>query len=180
MGNWDNRTEGPEYAEPVMDAGTAGETVRISSPWVGYVHKLEELFGPDPDITVRYDDDSLTVRLYVNGDDKSTALTTLLPDTIRFGNVELRIEVIPSNDAMTRAEMYRRAFEGNPLYSRTVSVQPIATTKPFLYVMFKPEVVQYWDDNLGDPHGKISTLAQEIARDVFEDGNGVYFSTDEK
>ena len=59
-------------------------------------------------------------------------------------------------------------------------MRPIGTTNPFVYVMFKPEVVQYWDDNLGDPHGNISTLAQEIARDVFEDGNGVYFSTDEK
>ena len=162
MENRDNRMA-PEHAEPVWDAVTVGETVRISSPWVGYVHKLEALFGRDPDITVRYDDDS-----------------TLLPDTIRFGNVELRIEVIPSNDAMTREEMYRRAFEGNPLYSRTVSVRPVGTTNPFVYVMFRPEVVQYWDDNLGDPHGNISTLAQEIARDVFEDGNGVYFSTDEK
>ena len=46
------------------------------------------------------------------------------------------------------------------------------------YVVFKKEVVQYFNDSLGDIHGVCSTLMQDIAKDIFEDTEGVYFCTD--
>ena len=45
--------------------------------------------------------------------------------------------------------------------------------------VFAKEVVQYWNDSLSDPYGKVSTLYQDIAKDIFEDTDGVMFCTGE-
>ena len=49
-----------------------------------------------------------------------------------------------------------------------------------VYVVFKNCVVQFFNDNLNDCHGVISTLYQDIAADVLtgEGAQGVYFNTD--
>ena len=54
------------------------DNLKRSSPWVSYVHKLQALFGQDPDITVRYDEDRDAVYLKVHGYDKAKALENLL------------------------------------------------------------------------------------------------------
>jgi len=47
-------------------------------------------------------------------------------------------------------------------------------------VVFKNCVVQFFNDNLNDAHGVISTLYQNIAAEIFEDANlpGVHYCTD--
>ena len=47
-------------------------------------------------------------------------------------------------------------------------------------LVFKNCVVQFFNDNLNDAHGLISTLYQEIADDVLVniDFHGVYYCTD--
>jgi hypothetical protein len=48
-------------------------------------------------------------------------------------------------------------------------------------VVFVPEVVQYYTDNLGDINGFRTTLYQELAKELFGDSElsrGVYFCTD--
>jgi len=45
------------------------------------------------------------------------------------------------------------------------------------YVLFKNKVVQYFIDNIGDYNGMKSTLYEDIARDIFEDVDGVFFCT---
>ena len=49
---------------------------------------------------------------------------------------------------------------------------------PITYVVFVNEVVQYFNDDLGDVYGQCSTLYQEIAKDVFGETEGVFFCTD--
>jgi len=51
---------------------------------------------------------------------------------------------------------------------------------PINYVVFKPEVVQFWNDNLHDPHGLVSTLMEDVARAVIGEEDGVMFTTDKK
>jgi hypothetical protein len=48
------------------------------------------------------------------------------------------------------------------------------------YVVFKNCVVQFFNDNLNDCHGIISTLYQDIAAEIFEDADlhNVYYNTD--
>lgn len=154
------------------------DNLKLSSPWVSYVHKLQALFGPDPDITVRYDEDREAVYLKVHGYDKAKALEHLLPAVVTFGNMSMDVIIVPDNNEPDIVELYRKALEGNPLFSKVISVKPEGSSNAFNYVMFKKEVVQFWDDNLSDPHGNITTLAQDIAGDVFL-RPGMHFSTEQ-
>ena len=48
------------------------------------------------------------------------------------------------------------------------------------YVVFTNKVVQFFNDNLNDIYGNVTTLYQEIASDVFDIESGVFFCTDFK
>ena len=45
------------------------------------------------------------------------------------------------------------------------------------YVVFVKEVVQYFNDDLGDANGVCSTLYQDIAKRLFTSTEGVFFCT---
>lgn len=155
----------------------AAEQMKISSPWVSYVHRLEALFGPDPDIIIAYNQDDNVVSMYVNCHEKADALSKLIPEEKVFGNVQLKIRIVPANLTKKKADLIRSAFEGNPLFSEVIQVHPDGSSNAFTYVMFKRAVVQYWDDNLGDPHGRVSTLAQVLASEMLI-ADGVCFCTE--
>lgn len=76
-------------------------------------------------------------------------------------------------------ELFDAAFENNPVYCTAVRIDTIFSND-ITYVVFKNKVVQFFNDNLNDLHGNVSTLYQEIAHDVFDmtSLNGVMFCTD--
>lgn len=159
---------------------------KMSPPWILYVSQINALFSNDPDITIEYDNDSVEIKLYVNNNKKAAALMYLLPFEKEFGNVTLDIIIIPSNhnavekvDLTTAKEYFEAAFENNPVFAFTHVVQGIFTNT-LTYVVFKNRVVQFFADNLNDIHGNISTLYQELAKDVFNKDviPGVLFCTD--
>lgn len=152
---------------------------KLSPPWVEYYRKLEAMFGPDPDIKVEFDEDEMHIKLYVESHEKATALDELLPVQKDFGNVSVFIEVIPANDEPKRIDYIKRAFEGNPAFSYATTIEGIMSN-PISYVVFKPEVIQFWNDNMGDPHGITSTLMADIAKEIIGEDEGVIFSTDKK
>ena len=94
-----------------------------------------------------------------------------------FGNVVLHIEVIPANvQPKTKFEIFSTAFKGNPAVS---SIEKVAAYGQNLgFVIFEPRVVQYPTDDIGDYFGIESTLYEDIARDIFDDTENVFFSTD--
>ena len=151
----------------------------LSSPWITYYRKLEALFENDPNVQVKFDEDDLVIRLYVIGTDKADALTRLLPNKVTFGNVEVTISVIPANGEKTRADLLKEAFDGNPNFAYAMTVEGVMTN-PISYVVFKPEVCQFWNDNLHDPHGLVSDLYENIAREIFTEDGGICFTTDSK
>lgn len=153
--------------------------VNITAPWIGFYHKMLALFGRDPDISIGFDEEKNIIKFYVNGKDKREAIEQILPSEVTFGKVNVEIIVVPSNLKATKADTIRKAFEGNPLFSDVIEIQMEGTSNPFTYVMFKPEVVQYWDDNIGDPHGNVTTLAQDLAREILNI-DGVLYSTEEE
>lgn len=150
--------------------------LKLSSPWVTFVHELEALFKEDPEVRVMYDEELCEVKLYVENAIKADALTQLLPEKKYFGNVELNITVVPSNDAETPVDLICRAFDGNPVLSHVRTVDSIIGS--FNYVVFRNEVVQFFNDQLDDVCGNKSTLYQEIAKDVFGTKDGLFFCTD--
>ena len=154
--------------------------IGIASPWVIYYHKLNALFGKDPDIRLDYNDETKTVKMYVTGTEKADAIQKLLPEGVFFGGVELKIVVIPANKDVEerRIDLIEKALKGNPIFDEIIHVDSIFSND-LSYVMFKREVAQFFNDNLGDPHGNASYLYADLARDIFgtTEGDGVMFST---
>ena len=153
------------------------EEFKMAPPWIQYVNALTALLEPDPDIKISYDNDEHIVKLYVEGTDKANALTELLPDEKEFGNVTLKINVVPANVATTKGALIEQALDGNPAFVYAETIQG-PMSNPMTFVVFDREVVQYYNDNLGDIHGLRSTLYEELAREIFEDHEGVFFCTD--
>lgn len=152
------------------------ENIKQVSPWIEYYEKINTLFGEDPDVNVVMDNDNTILKLYVNGDDKASALMELLPGEIKYGNITLEIEIIPANQpAKTRLDLYKDAFAGNPAFSFAYSGAKGLYQADF--IVFRNRVVQYHNDDLYDINGFRSTLYQEIAKEIFEDED-IHFCTD--
>lgn len=160
--------------------------LNILPPWSIYIHQLEALFDPDPQIAfnVNWGDDKSVV-IATNNPDKAAALVKLLPEEAVWGNViSIKIAVdckTMSNKAFTSAkELFETAFSGNPIFSRVVTVDD-AWFVAYTYVIFKREVVSILADNIRDPWGVINTLYQNIAEEVFaglEEEYPLAFSTE--
>ena len=161
---------------------------KISPPWVIYIHKLQALFDGDPHIAfnVDYNKPSVVINVTNTDGEKAAALATLLPSEQKFGNVILSITIecenMPNKAFVSAKEIFETAFKGNPCFAYVVVPESEYWYVPFTYVVFKNCVVQFFADNLNDPHGIVSTLYQNIADEVFEDfdlfGDGYSFCTD--
>ena len=153
--------------------------VTISPPWITYYNKMLFLFGGDPDIRLNYDDENKVIRMLVDNPTKADALGKLLPVEVAFGNVIVKIVVIPGNmDEAKIPDLYRLALQGNPAFSQVIDLSSALMRPQLAYVMFEKEIVQFWNDNMGDPHGVETTLYQELAKEIFEQKNGILFSTE--
>ena len=160
--------------------------LKLGSPWQEFGKKLNALFGKDPDITVgevyKIDDGETDygIDIEVRSHRKAVALDRVLPKKREFGLVTLGITVFDEENANGGADavqIYSDVFDGNPL------VEGIEEADDFTgahhgYVLFKPEVVQFFNDDLGDLNGNWNGLAQDIAREVFRDEcRGIHFCT---
>jgi len=159
--------------------------LKILPPWTLTIRKLEALFDGDPQIAFNTDFSGAhpTVVLACNNGDKIAALQKLLPDEVVFGGVTLKVMIdgVPSNRAFaTKKELFETAFSGNPAFAYAVTPGDDSWWISTTYVVFKNYVVQFFADNLNDCHGVISTLYQDIAKELLtgEAAQGVYFNTD--
>ena len=157
--------------------------VKLAPPWITYVSEVEQMFKYDRQVHVVYDNDEMTLKLYVDDGSKADAIAKLMPEEMVFGNVTLKIVIIPSNTTkvprMGREDVYIDAFRGNPACAFVKTVKGIFTND-LTYVVFAKRVVQYFNDDLGDVYGQCSTLYQNIAKDIFLPQEGVCFCTDAK
>ena len=162
--------------------------LKISPPWITYVNKLQAIFDEDPQIAfnTHFDAGSYSVTLATNNPEKAAALKWLLPEEKQFGNVILNIN-IDCEKVINKAfgslkELFETAFYKTPVLAYGVTPEGYNWV-PFTYVVFKNCVVQFFNDNLNDPHGIISTLYQDIASEIFADmpsfvGGGIAYCTD--
>ena len=154
--------------------------IHKQSPWIEYYEQLEMLFEEDSEVRVLYDDKDYTVKLYVTDADKADALRRVLPAKKVFGNVELKVTVIPARSAEPKYnnEPILVALMDNPIVEEIKRVSGIFSDD-IIYIAFRREVVQYYNDDLGDINGNCNTLYQEIAKNVFTPQAGVFFCTTE-
>ena len=157
--------------------------LKLSPPWIKYMHEMEQLFKYDPEVHVVYDEDEHIIHLYVDKQRKADALATLIPETVTFGNITLQVNVVQANGALsttvglTNAQLFKNAFEDNGAFAFVKQVTGIFSNN-LTYVVFKNKVVQYFNDNLNDVYGNCSTLYQDIAKNIFGEIAGIYFCTD--
>ena len=154
------------------------ETLKLSSPTMTFFHEVEELFRNDDDVTVKFIDnfETQTIKIYVVGDEKASALSQLLPTTKTFGNIVVNIQVIPANlFKEPMIDLFEKAFKGNGAFSYIHKPDNIFD---FNYVVFSNKVVQFFNDDLSDVNGYKSTLYQDIAKDVFDNHDGIFFCTE--
>ena len=151
--------------------------VGLASPWTRFFKEVAALFAKDPDVDVIFNGKTPEIKLLVNDQIKANALSKIFPQTKKFGNVELKITVVPANAAEEDPmELFRKAFYGNEAVQEFIQIKSefgLAAN----YIVFIPEVVQYWADNMGNPDGFESTLYENIAKDVFDTNAAVFFTT---
>ena len=171
-----------EQIETFEEAAEESKTgVKLSPPWITYFQEIKALFGQDKQIHITTDEDSdpgPSIILRVDDNEKYEALTKILPSTKVFGNVIAYVQIYPSNEHVKEPEVcaFAKAFKDNPVVEDILSVS-VAQGAPISFVSFKKEVVQFYNDNMQDPNGFESTLYQNIAKDVFENTDGVFFCT---
>ena len=158
--------------------------LKLSPPWAIYLHQLQAFFKKDPGVKIFYNERNGEITLYAKEEIKAEALKKLLPTEKNFGNVTIKVSVV-SGGEMTGAHGTQHpladaidyALYGNEALSYIRVVE--APGEPFIYVVFKKEVVQYFNDDFTDLHGVCSTLYQTLADELFEKvPNNVFFCTD--
>lgn len=160
--------------------------LKLAPPWITYINKVQALFDGDPQIAcnIDYNNSQPSITLACNNGDKVAALQRILVPEVKIGSITLKVLVdgVPSNRTfVSKKELFEVAFDGNPAFAYVVApVEEGYFYIDFTYVVFKNCVVQFFNDNLNDAHGVISTLYQDIADEVLDkDGlPGVYFCTD--
>lgn len=162
--------------------------LKISPPWITYINKIQAIFDGDPQIAcnVQWEAKNPSITLACPNGDKNAAILRLLPLGVKFGNVVLNIGIdgpVSNRAFKTPKELFDTAFSGNPAYAYSVApVEEGYWYADFTYVVFKNCVVQFFNDNLNDAHGLISTLYQDIAAELFADadfnGRFVFYCTD--
>ena len=157
--------------------------VMLEAPWETWCKELKAMFEHDNDIAVSeiYEpengmDTDYAVAVMVHNHEKFLALDRLMPRMKSFGNVTLGIDLFDEeNNEVDVASLFRALFKGNPIVD-SIQTRTDQTGTDWNYVLFKPDVIQFFDDDISDYNGLWSGLAEDIARDVF-DGRGVCFCT---
>lgn len=159
--------------------------LNLVAPWIEFYREVEAMFKKDPEVTVIFDQDNYKLQVYVDREDKAKAIEYLLLPEEYFGEIHLTVEVIPANDYkplrsinfsnMDLVNIFHSAFMGNRAFGGAEEWKLGGFHRT--YVVFEKEVVQYFNDSLGDIHGIRSTLYQEIAKDIFKEFEDVSYCT---
>lgn len=151
--------------------------VELSPPWITAYKKLETLFGVDPEIDVKYDDDTKTVILESINTYKIAALEKIMIPTMAFGNITLTIKCLVKDGAEENiSALFKTAFAGNPHFSQVIDAQTPYGEQP--YVLFKKEVLQFYNDDTSDYYGNWNGLSEDILREVVNENIRVNIGTE--
>lgn len=154
------------------------KSLGLISPWIDFYRQVQALFQEDDEVEVKFNEETCELKIYVENSIKADAISKLMPTEKTFGDITIKISVIPANvKPNDPADLIRLAFNGNPALEDILVVNsPFGEMK---YVIFAKEVVQYQNDDMGDFFGLKSTLYEDLAREVLNT-NGVYFCTSDE
>ena len=158
------------------------ELLKLRSPWVLHGRKLWAMFRKDSEVETAFDEKAKKYTIRVQTAKKADALSRLIPPEVTFGNVTFKVCIVPANAGDVLPEdaplidVLHAAFDGNDAIDM---IRPVSRGlfKDLYYVVCYNWVVQYEADNLADINGFISTLYEDLARDIFTKANGALFCT---
>ena len=163
----------------------------IEAPWYTYQKKVKALFERDPEVTVtevykpKKGSANYSFDVVVGNHEKFLALDRVLAKMKTFGEITLDITLIDMENCLNGkkedyAALYETIFKGNPILKDVRETTDMAGTL-IGFVRFQPEVIQFPDDDTSDYNGNWNGLAEDIAREVFEEGyRGISFCTADK
>ena len=157
----------------------------LEAPWNTYRKMINALFEYDPEIEVGdivsapgVESADYNIAIKVRNHRKFEALQKLLPDRKVFGSVTVAIYIYDMpNNKRNDIDILKDLFRDNPIVSNYEKIKlPDGSERDF--VCFRPEVIQFFDDDISDCYGNYNGLTEDIARAVFGDRAGdVSFST---
>lgn len=157
----------------------------LEAPWHTFAKKLKALFAQDSDIEVsdayeaKEGSGKYVVDVSVLSHEKFVAMDRVLVKEKHFGNIDLAINLYDlENDTVHDGiEIFKAVFKGNTAVSEIIS-RADKTGTNWHYVCFKPEIVQFFDDDMTDANGNFTGLMEDIAKEAFENNcRGVNFCT---
>ena len=156
---------------------TTEKTVALSSPWMTYYNKLVALFNDDPELNVLWKEEEKTIIIESINTFKIMALEKLLAPTVAFGNVTVTVKCLVKDGAEeSLSAVFKTAFAGNPHFSKVIDATVVAVEETF--VLFKPEVIQFFNDDTSDYYSNWNGLSEDIMRDVIKKDIRVNIGTD--
>jgi hypothetical protein len=143
----------------------------INSPWVHLNSLLKASIGADSCASVgEFQDATASITINVCDTDTAVALANILKPTYQAGRKVTLIIVDPNGNTVAAAAdpggdlkpfaetNLDQALDNNPYYRGWIPSQGFTP----LYAMFSKKVIQFWDDNQGDPNGNSSYTAEEV------------------
>lgn len=159
------------------------ETVKMSPPWDGYMNMLASFFRGDDRIRVGCGTDKRVGTVAVFDSKMYAALEQVLKTRVRFGNVVLRINIVPADGLkafkgeMTDLEALRCVLSKNPAFAKFVSRK--TELGNFVYCMFKPVVLMWHNDNPASPYKQTASVYETAALEVFKSAKiGISYATE--
>lgn len=162
-------------AEAASTAEKASAELGLAAPWQILLSEIKALFKGDPEIEIAVTGD-YAIEIRAATQTKADALAQLLPPSYHFGNVTVAITVIPGNaKGESTGSIARDAFAGNAAVTDIADVS-VPGGGRFTYVLFKPEIVQFYNDDLSSL-GLCTTFYAAIAQDTLLEPTGVFYCT---
>jgi len=153
------------------------QIVKLSPPWYTYHRKVLAMFGRDPEVTVKElgtdDEINYSYFILVSNKEKAQAIKALLINPVELGDITVTAYIFgPDENSevgaadLDDAELVENALKGNPIFD-SIKDRQLAFFH-FCYCIFKKEVIQFWNDDLGDYYGNMNCLAEDLARELFK------------
>lgn len=169
-------------------AKTTEKKTKLSPPWQTVYKKFIAMFKGDTEIKIFPIEDSSNGEkiLYIDTPNgaKAYALSRILKTSYNFGNVNLKIKIRVTNgnrintDAENLYDLYIDALAGTPAVVDVVKAKR-PTGEEFTAVIFKKEVVQFFNDDLTDFYGNWNGVYTDIATDIFKYDSNVMYTIEE-
>jgi len=156
--------------------------VGLQSPWVTTYNKIKALFERDDDLEITgitNDGEGVyTFSIISANSTKLNSIERILKNEFVFGNVKLVVKFVYENkvDAVTAAD-FKNAFNGNNVLRKVETVDTVLAND-VNYVIFSKEIVQFFNDDIGDYFGNYNGLFEDIARECFKEEIRANYCTD--